>query len=93
MVQARSIYKNILRKARFEYNCNQTYKLKMLKYKNAKDYWKLLKGAFSDTKSNVKMKDFINYFQAVNNPDDPFFTPDEDVSDLFDIYIFKGRFR
>ena len=54
MVQARSIYKNTLRRARFEFNCNQTYKLKMLKYKNAKDYWKLLKGAFSDTKSNVK---------------------------------------
>ena len=33
------------------------------------------------------MKDFIKYFQAVNNPDDPFFTPDEDVTDLFDIYI------
>ena len=33
------------------------------------------------------MKDSINYFQAVNNPDDPFFTPDEDVTDLFDKYI------
>ena len=33
------------------------------------------------------MKDFINYFQAVNNPYDPFFTYDEDVTDLFDRYI------
>ena len=83
------MYKSTLRRSRFEYNCNQTYKLKMLKHKNAKDYWnwKLLKGAFSDTKSNAKMKDFVIFFQAVNNPDDPFFTPDEDVTDLFDRYI------
>ena len=54
MVQARLIYKNTLRRARFEYNCNQTYKQEMLKYENAKDYWKLLNGEFSDTKSNVK---------------------------------------
>ena len=36
---------------------------------------------------NIKLSDFTNYFRAVNNPDDPFFTTDDDVTDLFERYI------
>ena len=68
-------YKSELRKARFNYNCDQTKKLNTLRYKNAKDYWKRFKGVFCNKHPDIKMSDFDNYFKAVNNPDDPFLPP------------------
>ena len=35
---------------------------------------------------NVPLSHFEDYFRAVNNPDDPFYKPDEDVL-YFNIYI------
>ena len=43
MVHARSKYKTSLRKARYNYDLRQTIKLNELRYKNAHDYWELLK--------------------------------------------------
>ena len=86
MAKSRFVFKNTLRQARFEYNCHQTSKLKMLKYKNAKDYWRLLKGTFCGKTPNTKLSGFTNYVRAVNNPND-LFTTDDDVSDLFERFI------
>ena len=87
MVKPRSVFKNTLRRAQFKYNCHQTFKLKMLKYKNANDYWRLLKGTFCGKTPFIKLSDFTKYFRAVNNPDDLFFIADDDVTDLFERYI------
>ena len=45
MVIARAIFKSALRKARFLFDSEQTRKLNELRYKNAKEYWKLLRNA------------------------------------------------
>ena len=80
MVRARTEYKNAVRKFNLERDRQKSFKLLNAKVKNAKEYWKLLKNAVSQPKSkNISITDFENYFKAVNNPDDPFFQPDEDV--------------
>ena len=75
MVKARFEFISELRKSRFNFNCDQTKKLIMLRYKNAKDYWKQFKGVFCDKHPDIKISDFDNYFKALNNPDDPFLLP------------------
>ena len=79
MIAARSLYKNCTRKCRFEHDRLQTIKLKEAKLKNAKLYWKMLKSCAGLPTNNIKSDTFRQYFESVNNPSDPFFTPDEDV--------------
>ena len=79
MVKARSEYKTILRKCRYEYDKNKTSRFINAKYKNAKMYWNLLKESAGVRTTNVPLSSFEQYFKAVNNPSDPFFAPDEDV--------------
>ena len=45
MITAHAIFKSALRKARFLFDSEQTKKLNDLRYKNAKEYWKLLRNA------------------------------------------------
>lgn len=86
-VTARSDFKSTLRNCRFEYNQQQTYKLTALKYRNAKDYWKLLKSAYCESNPHINLSDFARYFKAVNNPEDPFYSTDEDSEFLFNLYL------
>lgn len=79
MVKARSEYKSLLRKCRYEYDKNKTYEFVNAKYKNAKLYWNLLKESAGVKPSNVALSSFEQYFKAVNNPSEPFFSPDEDI--------------
>ena len=80
MVKARTDYKNTVRKFNYERDKQKSFKLLNAKLKNAKEYWKLLKNSISQPKSkNISIIDFEDYFKAVNNPDDPFFQPDEDI--------------
>ena len=79
MVSARSEFKTSLRHARYRYDQLQTQKLNESKHKNAKAYWKLLKGASNISKPNLSRSNFAAYFKAVNNPDSAFYTPDDDV--------------
>ena len=54
------------------YNC-----LVDAKYRNAKEYWKLLKDAANLNTSaaiNISSNKFAEYFKATNNPDDNFFS-------------------
>ena len=55
MVQARSQYKTCLRKARVAYDKSETDKLR---YRNARDYWKLLKSASQSPKANIPLSTF-----------------------------------
>ena len=80
MVKARTEYKNAVRKFTFERDRQKSFKLLNAKVKNAKDYWKLLKSSISQPKSkNISIDVFENYFRTVNNPEDRFFQPDEDI--------------
>ena len=49
------------------------------KHKDAKMYWNLLKESAGMRTINVSLSTFEQYFKAVNNPLDPFYSPDEDI--------------
>ena len=42
-------------------------------------YWNLLKESAGIRTTNVSLSTFEQYFKAVNNPLDPFYSPDEDI--------------
>ena len=79
LVKARSEYKKLIRKCRFNYDKEQTNKLLCAKYTNAKLYWNMLKGLSNVKPANIPLSSFEQYFKSVNNPDDPFYTADEDI--------------
>ena len=79
MVKARSNYKSILRKSRFSYDKERTKKIVDAKFKNAKMYWNMLKELAYVKPANIPMSSFEQYFRSINNPLDPFYSPDEDV--------------
>ena len=80
MVRARTEYKNAVRKYNFEKDRQKSIKLLNAKYKNAKQYWKLLKESVTGPKpSNLSATDFANYFKSINNPNDLFFQSDDDI--------------
>ena len=92
MVSACSAFKKSLRVARYRYDCLQTQRLNELKHKNAKAYWKLLKGASNISQPNISLNNFAAYFKAVNNPDSVFYTPDDDVIYFNERYL-KGELQ
>ena len=49
------------------------------KHKNAKLYWRMLKESAGVKSANIQLSMFEQYFKAINNPTDPFFSPDEDI--------------
>ena len=79
MAKARSEYKTVLRKCKYEYDKKKTENFINAKLKNAKLYWNLLKSSAGIKPGNIPLSSFEQYFKAVNNPDDHFYTPDEDV--------------
>ena len=92
MVSACSNFKKVLRRARYSYDRKQTSKLNEFRFQNAKAYWKLLKGAANIPKQNLSLNNFVAYFKAVNNPDSPFYTPDEDIL-FFNERYAKGEIQ
>ena len=87
LVQARSKYKASLRKARYKYDVQQTEKLNKLRYKNARDYWKLLKSVSTSGRANIPLTEFERYFKSVNNSNSKFYIADEDILLNNDRYI------
>ena len=79
MVKARSEYKSLLRKCRYKYDKEKTSRFLNAKYKDAKMYWNLLKEEAGIRTTNVSLSTFEQYFKAVNNLLDPFYSPDEDI--------------
>ena len=73
MVEARTAFKKSFRHFRYECKKQKTKRLLDLKYKNAKDYWKLLKGSqHSDCSTSLSASKFHNYFKAINDPNTVF---------------------
>lgn len=85
MVKARSDYKQLIRKCRFNYDREKTNTFVNAKFKNAKLYWNMLK-ELANVKPSVPLSSFEQYFRAVNNPSDPFYTPDEDITHFNERY-------
>ena len=80
MIKARSEYKKEVRTYNYRQGTERTNILLNAKYKNVKHYWNLLKETSSQTKpKNISTDKFAEYFKAINNPEDPFFQPDEDI--------------
>ena len=87
MVKARSEYKSVLRKSKYEYDREKTNKFVSLKNKNAKQYWNMLKELAHVKPANIALSSFEEYFKAINNPPDPFFAPDEDILYFNERYV------
>ena len=75
MVKARSEYKKLILKCRYNYDKGQTNKFLSAKYTNAKLYWNMLKELSNVKPANIPLSYFEQYFKSVNNPDDPFYAP------------------
>ena len=70
-----------IRKKKFIYDKDQSYKLENVRTKNAKTYWRMLRGSIvnKNNKCNLSSNDFQQYFKAINDPESIFYQPDEDV--------------
>lgn len=87
LVKSRSDYKCIIRKCKYNYDKQNTLKLEQNRFKNAKLYWNMLKESCGIKTSQIDITTFENYFKAINNPNDHFFSPDEDVLYFNDRYL------
>ena len=87
MVKARSNYKKTIRQCRYAYDKGKTKKFCDSKYKNAKLYWNMLKELSYVKPANIALSSFEEYFKSINNPSDPFFSPDEDILDFNERYV------
>ena len=86
MVKARSEYKSLIRKCRYNYDKEKTSRFITAKHKNARMYWNMLKEAAGMRPANISLSAFEQYFKAVNNVNDPFYAPDEDVMFFIERY-------
>ena len=87
MVKARSRYKKLIRKCKYEYDRDKTNTFINAKNKNAKLYWNMLKETANVKPANIPLSSFEEYFKAVNNPSDPYYAPDEDVIFFNERYV------
>ncbi|MEW8542106.1 MAG: reverse transcriptase family protein, partial [Candidatus Thiodiazotropha sp.] len=82
LVGSRKLFKDNVRKCKFEYDKIQTRKLINAKTSNPKEFWKML-GSFTAHKEvNITSEEFANYFKAINNPTDQFYNADVDITDF-----------
>ena len=79
LVKSRSNYKSTLRKSRFNYDKRNTIELEEARLKDAKTYWRMLKESCGIKTSQIDITTFENYFKAINNPNDHFFSPNENI--------------
>ena len=79
MSKARSEYKTAIRKAKYSFDKKKTERLENARFKNARQYWNLLKKTAGIKPSNIPLTSFEKYFKAINNPTEPFYSPDEDI--------------
>ena len=89
MVKSRTEYENAVRNINYEMERQKSFKLLNVIVKNAKEYWKLLKSSVVHPNAKyISLVDFEDYFKSVNNPEDAFFQPDEDI-----IYFKERSFK
>lgn len=75
MVRARSSFKSSVRKFQYGNNVKTTQKLLDARYKNAREYWRLIKSSQNKFVSKtLSAGKFAEYFKAINDPDSIFFS-------------------
>ena len=80
MVRARSIFKPSVRKFNRECQRNKTNKLIKSRFKDAKEYWRLLNQTQVGSQSkNLSAGTFAEYFKAINNFESQIYQADEDI--------------
>ena len=80
MVKSRSEFKSSVRKFKRDCQKNKTEKLINTRFKDAKEYWRLLKESqHCGNSTSLSAKHFAQYFQSINDPQDQFYQADEDV--------------
>ena len=73
---------------KYKFDRNKTAKLEKARLQNAREYWKLLKNLNPSTKTHsLSANNFAQYFKAINDPNEVFFQPDEDVIFFNERYI------
>ena len=93
MINARSNFKNIIRKKRYAYEKSKTEKFIASKYENAKAYWRLLKQtANKNMKHSISSKKFADYFKAINDPEGRFYQVDDDILFYNERYV-RGEYQ
>lgn len=84
---ARTSYKNEIRKCKRQFDIENTKNLEKCRFKNAKLYWRMLKSTSGIKTSTVSLSTFEDYFKSINNPEDQFFNPDEDIIYFNERYV------
>ena len=85
-MKSRSEYKALVRRYRYEHDKEQVSRFINAKFKRARQYWYMLKESVGMKPANINFSSFEQYFKAVNNPTDPFYTADEDVLFFYEHY-------
>ena len=80
MSECRRRYKYLSRRKQNSHDTFETKKLISARFTNVKLYWKLLSGKKSRSACPISTADWYNHFLMLSNPDDDFFTADEDIS-------------
>ena len=62
-----------------DFDKGETAKLAQAMCKNAKLYSRMIKQSANVKQCPVSLTVYERYYSSINNPEDPFFTPDEDV--------------
>ena len=90
MTSARSLYKCLARKNKYQYDTEQTKILEQNRYLDAKRYWSMLKGSVKPIKSSkLHTDDFVRYFKSINDPNSHFYQPDEDIVYFNERYLIE----
>ena len=71
-----SEYKALVRRYRYEHDKEQASRFINAKFKRARQYCYMLKESVGMKPANINLSSFEQYFKAVNNPTDPFYTAD-----------------
>lgn len=80
MKRLRNSYTKEAKKCRLQFDRSCTDELVKQRKKNAKEFWRLLKGDYPSVKSSVLVaEDFFKYFREISNPGDIVCIADEDV--------------
>ena len=81
MSDCRRTYKNIARRKQNNHDAAETKKLTNARFSNVKLYWKLLSGKKTSKPScPISTSDWYNHFLRLSNPEDDFFSADDDIS-------------
>lgn len=85
LAKARRIFETCARKSWYEYDKTCTAQLLKACVENANEYWKLLRKFL--LKIDLSPDELVDYFEQVNNLDNHFYEPGEDIINFVEHYV------